>query len=202
MGNKSANPSQGNTGAQSAEGGLLSGKDETPEEAGLLSGKEEGTEGAPVPETYELSVPEGMEIAPEQLAAFTKIAKEAKLPQSVAQQFVSFASQHVQQLQSKTTQEWQRQLETWKQSFKADPEFGGANLRATISRVKGVIDKYGDPELVRDLAATGFENHPGLLRMLARVASVVGEDRLVRGQTVAPKPPSAPDAFYTSMKKD
>ena len=195
---ENANPGQGNTGAQGAEEGLLSGTEENPEGAGLLSddGKAEGESTPAVPETYELSVPEGMELAPEQLTAFTALAKEAKLPQAVAQKFVAFASEHVQQIQNKTVQDWQRQLDSWKATFKADQEFGGAKLRASLAGVREVISKYGDEDLMRDLRATGFENHPGLLRMLVRVSKVVGEDRLVRGGKPGSAPKTPSETFY------
>lgn len=203
--NDPVNPKPADTGTPGTppvEGkGLLSGEGEAPaEQGGLLSG-EEG-EGETVPETYELSVPEGMEIAPEQLEAFTLLAKQSKLSQKAAQELVTFASKHVQQVLDKNLADWRRQREAWQASFKADPEFGGQNLKATISGVRRVIEKFGDAELMRDLSATGMEDHPGLLRMLARVSKVIGEDRLVRGAKPATAPKSIPDTLYPTMQTE
>ena len=49
----------------------------------------------------------------------------------------------------------------------------------SIELSKRVIDKFGSQELKQQLDATGFGNHPELVRIFSKIGKAMGDDKLV-----------------------
>ena len=66
------------------------------------------------------------------------------------------------------------EVKSWKTEFQNDPEFGGANAKATISQAREVLESFGTAEEVarlrKELERTGLGNHPILIKGLAKLA--------------------------------
>lgn len=201
MGNEGEAPvaGQGNTGPGEGVSGGPS--PEAPMDEVLLTGEGEqgsaadsaGTPGEQPkepgePETYEFKMPEGFTLEQEVQGKFVDILKEAKIPGSHGQKLLDLAVEHVQRLQEAGVSEWRQQQKEWVESLKSDPEFGGPNLQGTIKAANHVLTRFGDADLVKDLAGTGFGNHAGLVKLLARIRKVVSEDRAVEGGPAGARP--------------
>ena len=179
------------------------------EEGVLLSGKVEG-EGEPkaegdkpkdeVPENYDFKTPEGMELPAETAGKYASMAKEIGLSQPNAQKLLELAADHVRQIQEGHQTEWANQQKQWVEGLKSDNEFGGAALKATLTTANKVLSKYGDPDFINDLSTFGFGNHPGLVKLLARLGKAVLEDRTVEGAAPGAQPKDAAHILFPGMR--
>lgn len=191
-----ADVTQGSSPEESAEEGvLLSGK---------VEGEEPGAEGdkpkEEVPEKYDFKTPEGMELPAETAGKYASMAKEIGLTQTNAQKLLELAADHVKQIQEGHQAEWATQQKAWVEGLKSDGEFGGAALKATLVTANKVLSKYGDPSFINDLSTFGFGNHPGLVKLLARLGKVVLEDRTVEGQAPGAQPKDAAHILFPGMR--
>lgn len=167
-----------------ADGDLLADDDEgkSPEDKDGQADKSK--DGAP--ETYEaFTLPEGVQLDEAALAEATPAFKEVGLSQEQAQKLVDVYAKLQQSAAEKTLAGFNQIKNDWKASLKADPEFGGDKLPQTVGAAKAVLAKYGDKNLVNDLKEWGWANHPGLIKLLARVRGHLSEDTLETGDAAA-----------------
>lgn len=180
--------SEGNAGEKKAEGG-----DE--------KSKEEAEQGAP--EQYEeFKAPEGLSYDDQFMGTFKDVAKELNLSQKQAQHLLDkcapvIAQRQVEQIKAVSDQ--------WVERTKADKEIGGTNWTRAASDIARVRDRFGvnadgkmDPDIA-EFMSTPIGNHPGLLKLLARVGRAFGEGDFPRGD-VAKDGKVSPAQFYESAK--
>lgn len=156
------------------------------------------------PETYEaFTFPEGVQVDEAVLAQATPIFKDVGLNQEQAQKLVSLYAGMQQEAAAQQIAGFNQVKNDWKAAIKADPEFGGDKLKNTVGDAMTVIGKFGDKELLSDLKEWGWANHPGLIRLLARVKANLSEDTLVTADTTAQPGAqrSAAEVLWPSMFK-
>lgn len=138
------------------------------------------------PETYQpFTVPEGLPVDSEQMAAFSALAKELNLSQEAAQKLVSMQAQHMVATR-----------DGWYAASQADAEFGGQNLKANLETAMRAVDAFGTPELKRLLVDTGLGDHPEVIRMFFRAGRALAPDRIVSGQSAAPAARGLAERLY------
>ena len=185
--------SEGNAGEKKAENG-----DEKSKEG---EKKEEAEQGAP--EQYEeFKAPEGLSYDDQFMGTFKDVAKELNLSQKQAQQLLDkcapvLAQRQVEQIKAVSDQ--------WVERTKSDKEIGGTNWTRAASDIARVRDRFGvnadgkmDPD-IQEFMQTPIGNHPGLLKLLARVGRAFGEGDFPRGD-VAKDGKVSPAQFYESAK--
>ena len=154
--------------------------DQDGDEDDLLDGKvkkdEEGEGDTAAPDDYEFTIPEGYELDAE-LADISKPAfKEAGLTQDQAQNLVEkLGPQILTKLGEKQAAQWKAVQSAWAKEFKADPEYGGKNLDASLGNVARARDYLG-PEFTASIKLLGGNNNPAVLKALAKVGKALGED--------------------------
>lgn len=189
------------TGAKQSDGEGSEGKtDETQAEGGDEKSKEgekkEEPQGAP--EQYEeFQAPEGLSYDDQFMGTFKDVAKELNLSQQQAQHLLDkcapvLAQRQIEQIKAVSEQ--------WKERTETDKEIGGANWTRAASDIARVRDRFGvnadgkmDPD-IQEFMQTPIGNHPGLLKLLARVGRAFGEADLPRGDPV-PIQISADDVY-------
>lgn len=163
--------------------------------------KEKEPKGAP--EQYEdFSAPEGLKYDDQFIGTFKDAAKELNLSQKQAQQLLDkcapvLAERQIEQIKAVSDQ--------WVERTKTDKEIGGENWTRASSDIARVRDKFGvnadgkmDPD-IQEFMQTPIGNHPGLLKLLARVGRAFGEGDFPRGD-VAKDGKVSPAQFYESAK--
>lgn len=130
-----------------------------------------------VPETYDLKMPEGVELDKAAADEFTVIAKELKLDQAAAQKLADIGAKMAQ----RQVEAHAQLVETWTQQVKADKEIGGDKLEENLGIARKAIDAFGSPELKALLNSSGLGNHPELVKLAYRVGKAISEDRFVAG---------------------
>lgn len=167
--------SEGNAGEKKVESG-----DEKSKEG---EKKEEAEQGAP--EQYEeFKAPEGLSYDDQFMGTFKDVAKELNLSQKQAQHLLDkcapvLAQRQVEQIKAVSDQ--------WVERTKSDKEIGGTNWTRAASDIARVRDRFGvnadgkmDPDIA-EFMSTPIGNHPGLLKLLARVGRAFGEAGFPKG---------------------
>lgn len=185
--------SEGNAGEKKAKNG-----DEKSKEG---EKKEEAEQGAP--EQYEeFKAPEGLSYDDQFMGTFKDVAKELNLSQKQAQHLLDkcapvLAQRQIEQIKAVSDQ--------WVERTKTDKEIGGENWTRAASDIARVRDRFGvnadgkmDPD-IQEFMQTPIGNHPGLLKLLARVGRAFGEGDFPRGD-VAKDGKVSPAQFYESAK--
>lgn len=157
-------------------------------------------EGAP--EQYEFKAPEGAELDTEAVAAFEPIAKELNLTNEQAQKLVDLYGTRLTQQVEAQQQAWQKQLDTWVSEVKSDKEIGGKAFDQNVDHAKAALTKFGTPELKQALDATGFGNHPELVRVFARIGKTMAEDNFVQANAAAGGKKTAAEIFYPGSQSN
>lgn len=187
--------SEGNADEKKAEGG-----DEKSKEG---EKKEEAEQGAPK-QYEEFQAPEGMSYDDQVIGAFKDVAKELNLSQKQAQHLLDkcapvIAQRQVEQIKAVSDQ--------WVERTKADKEIGGTNWTRAASDIARVRDKFGvnadgkmDPDIA-EFMQTPIGNHPGLLKLLARVGRAFGEGDFPKGSADLDRKITPTDFYESASKK-
>ena len=129
------------------------------------------------PETYDLKLPEGSLLSAEAVQEVEARARAAGLSNEHAQMVLdakeSAVRAHVEKAQAEHDQRWQKE---WPEAVKNDPEMGGEKYEATVRNAHKAMAKFASPALKRLLEATGYGNHPEMVRMMSSIAKVISED--------------------------
>lgn len=169
----------------------LGGGDETPPPAGgekIQDGEPKTGEPPKTgeePLTYEkFNLPEGVTLDDTKLAAFTKVAGDARISQEVAQQLVDLYTAELTEAvngareaaMSEQVKAWGDLNSKWNEEARADPVIGGAdfdkNLGAMKTALNNVLGKDA-PEFFAALDVYGSgTNHPAILRGLFKALQV------------------------------
>lgn len=124
---------------------------------------------------YKFEAPEGVTLDEGDLAKFTEIAKELKLPQDQASKLVGLAIAREQA----RAEAFVKQVQTWADEVKADKELGTPEALAVAQKAV----ELGPPELKDLLVSTGMGNHPLVVRWAYAVGKALSEDAIVTGKT-------------------
>lgn len=137
------------------------------------------------PETYELNTGEENVLGDAGVETLTELARNLDLSNEAAQQVHDMAAGLVQASQDAANEALAQQTQQWAQDVQADKDFGGDRFDATVADYQKVMHRFADAEFVDELKSTGFANHPGLVRMIARIGQVLGESKYVDGDSPA-----------------
>lgn len=156
------------------------------------------------PETYEaFTLPEGVQLDEAAVAKVTPVFKDIGLTQEQAQKLVTQYAELQQAAAEQQVAGFNQIKKDWAAEIKSDAEFGGDKLKETLGAAKAVLGTFGDKALMSDLKEWGWANHPGLIRLLARVKAHLSEDSLVQADTAAQsRPRSAAELIYPNMPGD
>lgn len=129
-----------------------------------------------VPEKYELKLPEGSLLPAETLASVEAFAKEHKLTQAQAESILSRENAAAKSYHDSLVAEDKRIKDSYIPALQNDPQFGGANFDKNVERVHRFMKHYGGEDFKKELDASGFGNHPGLVKMIHNFAQHMGDD--------------------------
>ena len=166
----------------------------------LSQGREQSLMNEGVPELTDKSIP-GEEysdfVLPEQIDAkdaevqgalseAKALFREMGLNQSQAQKLIDLHMKHyiggIAEDNELFEQELNKRVAQWGEQVKANPEFGGANLKNSIANINKAIAQLGGPELYNALTnETGVINHPAIFAAFAKIGRMLGEDKFVSG---------------------
>ncbi|GKX40041.1 peptidase [Pectobacterium carotovorum subsp. carotovorum] len=149
-------------------------------EAAEKAAKENKEQGAP--EKYEFKAAEGQTLDAEALAVFEPLARELGLTNEQGQKFVdAYASKILPQIQKQQMDTWQKTVEGWAETVKADKEIGGDKLTANLGKAQQAVMQFGGEDLKQALQETGLGNHPALVKAFVKIGHAMSEDKMLGG---------------------
>lgn len=144
---------------------------------------EPAPEAVVIPEAYELTAPEGMNLDAELLAEATPVFKEIGLSNEAANKIMPFAGKLVEKtaaaIEAKMVEGAAAQRKAWLDDAKAAEDIGGSKWDATLHTAAKGLDALGYKEgsdFRKLLTETGLGNHPDMIRIAAKLGALVGED--------------------------
>lgn len=146
-----------------------------------------------VPESYDLKMPEGVELDKAAADEFTAIAKELKLSAEGAQKLADVGAKMAQ----RQAEAHANLVESWVEQVKTDKEIGGDKLDENLAVARKAVDAFGTPELKEFLNATGLGNHPALIKAFYKAGKAISEDAFVKGTAKGPETDMAKKMFPT-----
>lgn len=173
---------------------------QTPEQIAAAEAAAAAAKPAGAPEQYaDFTPPEGATLDTGVMTKFAETAKALNLPQEAAQKLVDqmapvMAAQHAAQIESVKAE--------WLATTTADPEIGGAKLTESVAMAAKAMDQFATPALKEIFNATGFGNHPEMLRFMAKAGRAISEEKVVIGGQTAPAGiRSMADRLYPASSK-
>ncbi len=165
-------------GAAEKEGKEGKPSDDKPKDGDADDGKDVGA-----PEAYEeFTLPDSITVIPEAMEKFQGIAKTLDLTQGQAQELVDFQTQFMLDNATQSQKNWEAQMDIWVDTANNDEEIGGEKFEENVAIAKTAIDKFGTPELKKQLDATGTGNHVEFLRFFLNVGKAIAEDGISLGK--------------------
>ena len=152
---------------------------------------------------YTPKFPEGFEVDQNALELFKNYAKENKLSPEVFQKGIDLQVE-LSKKQAAAVQSRRAALDAeFRAAVKDDPDFGGAKHQATMDSAEWALARYGDSELLSRLREWGVQNHPVIVKLLARVGMAHNENQSPKGappaKTAAAKEKKSLVDFYDDM---
>jgi len=137
-------------------------------------------EGAP--EAYaDFDAPEGVVLDATSIDSFKGVAKELNLPQAKAQEIVNLGAALVQRTIDSLVEGFTQTRTEWLTQSKASFE------APALAKAKLGLETFGTPELTKFLREEQLENHPEIIRLLARVGELASEDGFVAAGSTSPR---------------
>ncbi|WP_340152018.1 hypothetical protein [uncultured Sneathiella sp.] len=179
----------------------------------LLSDDEGDGSDEGVPEKYEFTPPEGIDLSEDaqtRLEAFGDTAREMNLSQEQYQSLIEYDIERGQKALVEAANGFVERVEGWAGETKADKELGGDALNANLGTIKAAQEKFGSPALAELVGAPsvdnpnglGLGNHPEFLRLMLRVGKALGEDTFHEGDGHKASDGDSLKRMYPSMFKE
>jgi hypothetical protein len=125
---------------------------------------------------YSLTMPEGVQVDQELLDALGPKFAAKKMTNGEAQELADEFIKIQGEREKKRLEDWGNTINGWVDTAKKDPEIGGDKWDDTVRDAQRFADVMGTPALKEYLNASGGGNHPEVIRVFAKAASLIKED--------------------------
>lgn len=190
--------------AAAAEGAQTEGATEetaATEGAGGKAPDDQGEALTGAPEAYvDFTMPEGVALDADAAGDLKALAKDMNLSQAGAQRLADLGASMAAKWTAGLEAQFQANVTAMVETARADPEIGGEKYDETRATANAARDVVGTPALAKLLADTGLENHPDVIRMFAKIAPLVSEDKHMPAGHVA-SPADSLARMYPTMAK-
>lgn len=135
------------------------------------------------PKEYKLVLPQGQEVAPEDLERLTNFAREKGLSEEQAQALLEYELSGRKAFVEAQKRALAEQVTSWAKELETDKEVGGEKFNENIELARRFIAENAPPEFMKALNETGFGNYPPLVRFIVRLARKAAPDNMGAPQT-------------------
>ncbi len=131
------------------------------------------------PITYtDFTMPEGFELNTDDGKVLQEIGQQFKMPQEAVQKLVDLGVQ----MQQRQVQEQQKEISSWVDATKADPEYGGDKLQANLLTAQRAFSLPRGDKISKILHMSGLGNHPDVVGFMTEVGKLLQPDSVTTGQ--------------------
>jgi hypothetical protein len=132
-----------------------------------------------VPEKYDFKLDDGSLLDAAYVEQFSQFAKEKKLTQDQAQEFLQREAQALNTFVAKQQQEFEKVQAEWVNQIKNDSEIGGEKFNQSIELAHRALKQFASDSFLKELETTGYGNHPELVRVFAKIGNMIKEDKMI-----------------------
>lgn len=132
-----------------------------------------------VPEKYDFKLDDGSLLDAAYVEQFSQFAKEKKLTQDQAQEFLQREAQALNSFVQKQQQEFEKVQAEWVNQIKNDSEIGGEKFNQSIELAHRALKQFASDSFLKELETTGYGNHPELVRVFAKIGNMIKEDKMI-----------------------
>jgi hypothetical protein len=132
-----------------------------------------------VPDKYDLKIPDGAQLKPEQLEKIAQFAKEQGFSQEQAQKYLERENAVLTEYVNKQQEDFKAQTQSWVEQVKVDKELGGEKFQENMEHATRAFERFATPEFAKIIKESGFGNHPELVRTFFKIGQAMKEDRMV-----------------------
>ncbi|MFK0382840.1 hypothetical protein [Agrobacterium sp. NPDC090273] len=125
---------------------------------------------------YSLTMPEGVEVDQELLDALGTDFRDMGLTSRQAQKLADTFIETQTKRGAAAAEGWANRVQGWADDARKDRDIGGHKWQGTVSNAQRALSTLGTPALKEYLNASGGGNHPELIRIFAKVGSMIRED--------------------------
>lgn len=190
------------TGADDGDAGATEGAADT--EGKVEGDKKPEADAAPtVPEKYEFTPVDGVEIDQAAVEMATPVLKELGLSNEAANKLVPVLQGVIANRDQQMVDGIAAERAKWLATAKADPEIGGKAWGDSLTLAATALDRLGfvkDSPFRQLLDQSGLGNHPEMIRAFVKVGKAIGEDSDFIRTTSAPVKKSDDAILYPNMK--
>lgn len=147
---------------------------------------------AAAPVEYKLALPAETLLDAEDVREVTELATKHKIAPEAAQAILERDHAVLKQFTAAQQANWEAQAAAHETALAADTEYGGANLAATKAAAQRALQKFDvNGELTNAAKLGKLESFPPLVKLLARIGKMIGEDTIVHPTGAPPVAPPA-----------
>ena len=132
---------------------------------------------AGAPEKYEFKLAEGVTLP----ADFEKFAREKNLTQDQADLVLSRETAAVAAHAKASADNFKAAVTQWAVDAKADKALNEGGFEANLAKAKEARDAFGSPEMKTFLDATGYGNHPVVIKHFLSLNKLIAQDGVIIG---------------------
>lgn len=152
---------------------------------------------APQSETkYDLKLPEKNPLDDKAVNSIVEFAKQRGLTNDIAQSVLDRQIDAVNAFKQSQLEVVESTKAKWLEDVKSDKEIGGEALSKNVEMAKRVVERFGSEQFRKDLEATGFGNHPELIRVFSRIGRAMSDDTFVHPSFSGAGKRSMEEIFY------
>lgn len=137
-----------------------------------------------VPDKYELKLADGALLKPEAIERTAATARSLGLSQESAQKALDFANGEVKTYHESIVADHTARVAKWGEELKANKEIFGANeaeFKKNIELAHRAAKHFGGDDLLKELNASGYGNHPLVVSAFLKMGRLMGEDGFEKG---------------------
>ena len=129
---------------------------------------------------YEFKAPEGFDLDPKAISAFTEFAKAEKLPSELAQKIVEYGLNRQKEIEEGSSKALEdtilKEEAAGLESLKKHPSLGGANYEQTLKLAAEGFKKFASKEEIEFINMTRLGNRPEMISLFRKIALAMRED--------------------------
>jgi hypothetical protein len=150
----------------------------------------------------DITIPEGFAVSPELMTEFTALINNAELdPKARVNSLVEMHTKAMASAQEAMAAQWIERQTAAAKEITEDPTIGGANLAASQSTFRAVLDEFGSPELEEHLNTSGLGNQKVFADFLLKIGAVMSEGKPVVGAPTSGEAKTTAETLYPTQGK-
>lgn len=161
--------------------------------------EEKPSEPAEPVKAEDIKLPEGVTLDPKTSEQLLSVLNDPKLSKGeLASKLIDLQMQREKAAGEEQAQAFINLQNQWQDACKTDKDFGGPKYDSTLSGIGKVLNRFGDADAREAFNSTGAGNNPAIFRMMAKIAEVMTEGKLLGDVNPSNERESLEKRLYTN----